>query len=86
MLTGYKLTVHNKSMSMGCYYPEDDWTLSYIGQDLPSLINEFWDNYPTSDIRINNAEVEEVLYVVYENVPVVVKEVKKYSATGKFLC
>jgi len=63
----YEFSARNKSVCMGCYYPEDDWEIVEYGNTLEELADKVAKKLVETEIEIENPELSKVRLLTYED-------------------
>jgi hypothetical protein len=62
----YKLTVDNRSVYMGQYYAEDDWSIEVYGKNDIELALALKNHYRYEELGYNGGCLEEIEVLIYE--------------------
>jgi len=57
IVPGFKLVAHNSCMSMGQYYPEDDWPITVLAEDMDQLEHKYVEKIFNSGIVVGNVDI-----------------------------
>ena len=75
VIDGVKITTKNKDSSMGCYYPEDDWSIETIREDFETATKDFYlGEYIASGIQITYTTFSRVKYITYKDERIILEE------------
>jgi len=79
LVDGLRLTLRNMCVCMGCYYAEDDWELSYVGETKEDLIAAAAEEVAFSRIHVSIAYLEKVQYLEHGDYKLVLEKVNRWG-------
>lgn len=78
--TGLSITLDNKSSILGCYYPEDDWSMTGIGTTFEeALVKVIEGVEEKGGIALAASHFTRVEFVEYEGSRVIIKRIETLS-------